>query len=328
MGKYETMNRLKQLRYDPIEPLLSSGYDNIIYFTRRDLLEERAGDVQELWNLKKAQNILSRQKPDGGWEYPNPRERIRKKEHYDLLETFRQLGFLVECFGFDRRHPAIGRAKDFVFQYQAEEGDIRGVYWNQYSPNYSAGFLELLIKAGYGDDWRVLRGLEWLLSVRQDDGGWVIPMRTVRNKLMSEKNYGPPLQPDRSRPFSYMVTGVVIRAFAHHRDYENRREIREAAELVLSRLFKKDFYPDRGAAEYWTRFSFPFWYTDLIAVLDPIAHLGFKPDHPKISEGLAWFVNNQERDGTWHLKLLKGDKREQPFWMALNIGRLFKKFYG
>lgn len=124
-----------------------------------------------------------------------------------------------------------------------------------------------------------------------------------------------------------MVTGIVLRAFSFHPEFSKNEEIRDAAELVLSRLFKKDYYPDRSSAEYWTRFSFPFWYTDLIAILDPISHLGFKPDHPKVSDGLQWFVDQQKRDGTWDLKLLKGERHEQPYWMALNICKLFKTFY-
>jgi hypothetical protein len=314
-------------KYDPIEPLLSSGYENIVYFTKRDFLEEKAGDLKNLWNLKKAQKILNRQEPDGRWKYPNPKEGIRKKEHYDLLETYRQLGYLVEYFGFDNRHPAIQKAKEFVSTFQSDEGDIRGIYWDQYSPNYSAGFFELLIKAGYVDDKKMVRGLEWLLSVRQHDGGWVIPFRTAEGNLSKWMDYRPPVQPDRTRRFSYMATGVVLRAFAHHPKYLKRKEIMIAAELVLSRIFKRDFYPDRGTADYWTRFSFPFWYTDLIAVLDPVSHLGFSPDHPKVSEGLDWFIKRQERDGSWNLKLLKGDKKEQPYWMSVNICRLFKRFY-
>jgi hypothetical protein len=320
----------EHLKYDPIEPLLRSGYDNIVYFTRKDLLEENAGDVRTLWQTKKPLIILSRQRPDGRWEYPNPKEQIRRREHYDLLETFRQLGLLVEYYGFDKRHPAIQRVREFVFTYQTDEGDIRGIYWNQYSPNYSAGFFELLIKAGYAEDRRVGRGLKWLLSMRQHDGGWAIPIRTVRKTFSSGFDYGSTLKPDRSKRFSYMVTGVVIRAFAYHAGagYQNLEEVRLAAELVLSRLFKRDYYPDRSGVEYWTRFSFPFWYTDLIAVLDPVSHLGFKPDHPKVSEGLSWFIDNQQQNGTWQLKLLKGDKLEQPYWMTLNICRLFKKYYG
>ena len=103
--------------------------------------------------------------------------------------------------------------------------------------------------------------------------------------------------------------------------------IREAAELVLSRLFKRDYYPDRNSIEHWTRFTFPFWYTDLIAILDPVSRLGFKPDHPRVFEGLEWFINRQEKDGTWNLRLTKGDMLEQPFWMMLNICSLFKRLY-
>ena len=321
------MNWLKHFKYDPIEPLLSSGYYNVAYFAKRDLLGGKVEDIEELWKTKKAQKIVSRQKTDGRWEYPNPKERIRRKEHYDLIETYRQLGFLVECFGLDKSHPAIQRAKEFAFKYQAEEGDIRGIYWNQYSPNYSAGFFELFLKAGYTHDKNILKGLEWLLSMRQDDGGWAIPVRTAKGKIASWMELNQPLQPDRSKRFSYMVTGVVIRAFAYHPEYKKRDEIKDAAELVLSKMFQRDFYPDRSAAEFWTRFSFPFWFTDLIAVLEPISHLGFKPDHPKVSEGLGWFIDQQKKDGTWNLKLLKGDKHEQPYWMALNICRFFKKFY-
>ena len=321
------MNWLKHLRYNPIEPLLVCGHENVVYFTRRNLLEEKVGDIGKLWKKQKAQKILDRQKPDGRWEYPNPNERVRKKEHYDLLETYRQLGFLVEYFGFDKCHPAIQKAKDFVFKYQAKEGDIRGIYWNQYSPNYSAGFFELFIKAGYTNDGGIQEGLEWLLSLRQNDGGWAIPARTTKGKIASWMDHGPPMQPNRAKRFSYMVTGVVIRAFAYHPEYKKRKEIREAAELVLSRLFKRDTYPDRNTVEFWTKFSFPFWYTDLIAVLDPISHMGFKPDHPKVSEGLEWFIDKQKKDGTWDLKLLKGDKHEQPNWIALNICKLIKKYY-
>ncbi len=129
-----------------------------------------------------------------------------------------------ECIGFDNRHPAIQRAKEFVFKYQSREGDIRGIYWDQYSPNYSAGFFELLIKAGYTNDRWVLKGLEWLLSMRQYDGGWAISFRTAKENISIGMDYCPPIQPDKSKRFSYMVTGVVIRAFAYHPEY--KREMR------------------------------------------------------------------------------------------------------
>jgi hypothetical protein len=144
----------------------------VVYFTRRDLLGENPGRVQTLWADVHAQRIVSGQKLDGRWEYPGGgNRRIRSTEEYDQIETYRQLGLLVEEFGLDRTHPAIGRAARFLFRHQTEEGDFRGIYGRQYSPNYTAGMMELLVKAGFGEDRRIKRGFDWLLSIRQGDGG-------------------------------------------------------------------------------------------------------------------------------------------------------------
>lgn len=317
----------RQLKYDPLPSLLECGYDNIIYRIRRDLLGEHVGDIRNLWEMRGAEKILRKQQSDGRWKYPNPKEDLRHTEGYDQIETLRQLGFLVEHYGFDKRHAAIQKAKKFIFIHQSKEGDIRGIYWHQYSPNYTANFLELFIKAGYTNDRGVKKAQKWLLSMRQDDGGWVIPVRTHTKKLKDWMILKMPLEPDHAKPFSYMATGVVLRGFAYDPSYKNNTDIHQAAELVLSRLFQKDVYPDRNRPEAWTRFSFPFWFTDLIAVLDPIAHLGIKSSHPKIKEGLEWFVKKQQKNGRWQLYMLKGEKHQQPYWMDLNVCRLFKKFY-
>jgi len=76
--------------------------------------------------------------------------------------------------------------------------------------------MELLIKAGYASDERIARGFQWLLYIRQRDGGWAIPLRTAGAKLDSFATKDDPIQPDRSKPFSHLVTGVVVRAFAAH----------------------------------------------------------------------------------------------------------------
>ena len=85
---------------------------------------------------------------NGAWQYPGGGiAGHRASEDYDQLETFRNLGILVEKYGFDRRHPAIQAAAEYLFSKQTTEGDLRGIYGNQYSPNYSAAMMELLIKA-------------------------------------------------------------------------------------------------------------------------------------------------------------------------------------
>ncbi len=228
----------------------------------------------------------------------------------------------------NKNHPAIQETADYLFTFQTKEGDFRGIYGNQYSPNYTAGITELLIKASYEHDNRIHKVFEWLLSIRQEDGGWAIPFRTYNHKIDVITSHSKTIEPDKSKPFSHMVTGVVLRAFAVHPTYKQSEEAKRAGELLLSSLFKRDHYPDRAAPEYWLRFSFPFWFTDLISVLNSLSLLGFSKREPPIQKALQWFVTNQQQNGLWQLKILKGQNRDiLQFWLALSICRIFKRFY-
>ena len=174
-----------------------------------------------------------------------------------LIETWRQFRFLIERYGMTRAHPQVERAAEFIFSCQTEEGDIRGFLANQYATYYTGAVMALLIQAGYAEDARIEKGFQWLLGMRQDDGGWSIPMithkldRATQYRLASE--YAEPLQPDRTKPFSHHWTGMVLRAFAVHPTYRHSAEARAAGELLKSRFFLPDAYssyrhPDTGCA--------------------------------------------------------------------------------
>ena len=156
----------KQFKFDPIPPLILTKSKALLYYIRHDLLEEDVGSIKQLWELDEAQKILKKQQMDGSWKYPGGKKDMRSQENYDQLETYRKLGFLVEIYGFNNTHASIKNAAEFLYSFQTDEGDFRGIYGNQYSPNYSAGILELLIKAGYQKDIRIEKGLKWFLSVR------------------------------------------------------------------------------------------------------------------------------------------------------------------
>ena len=314
---------IKRLRVDPVPTLLSSGDDAIVYFTKRDLLGEGVPSVETLWRLPQAEKMLRRQRDDGSWKYPGGNKEVRTQENYDQLETYRMLGELVEKFGFNHASPAVKAAAEFIFSFQTVEGDFRGIYGNQYTPNYTAGIMELLIKSGYGDDPRIEKGFEWLMSIRQDDGGWAIPMRTAGMKLDVMKKET--IEPDRSKPFSHLVTGVVLQSFAAHPRYRRRKEARAAGELLASRLFKRDKYPDRATPEYWTRVAFPFWFTDIISALDALSYLGFTREDPRISDALDTLGDRQREDGLFELKLLRIKDKDIEFWICLVICRLFTR---
>ena len=104
--------------------------------------------TKSLCELSEAENILNKQQENGSWKYPNSKEEIRTQDNYNQLETYRQLGFLIEKYGINKQHQVIQKAAEFLFSLQTNEGDFRGIYGNQYSSNYTAGIMELLIKTG------------------------------------------------------------------------------------------------------------------------------------------------------------------------------------
>lgn len=317
------MEWLEQLQYDPVRPLLDSDNKAIVYFAQKDLLDQTKKE-DELWSLATAAKILNKQQPNGSWKYPGGNSQIRSRTSYDQLETYRQLGFLVEKFNFSLHHPAIHKAAEFLFSFQSDEGDIRGIYGNQYSPNYSAGIIELLIKAGYKDDRRVKKCLDWLLSIRQNDGGWVIAFRTLDLNLdaITTKET---LQSDRTKPSSWLITGVVLRALSQHSDYRHRNETKRAGDLLMSYFFKKDNYPDRGGVDFWTKFAFPFWFTDLNSSLDALGRVGFGVKEASIQRALSWLADHQKSDGLFNVKLLKTGDHDLKQWMTLSICRTIKQ---
>ena len=309
---------------DPISALASSSNPAIAFFARRDLLGERADPASALWGLREPLRIVRRQNANGAWSYASGNRSLRSPENYDQIETFRQLGILVEKYGFTREHPAIARAAEFLLSFQTREGDIRGIYGNQYATTYVGAITELLIKAGYADDPRIARTFSWLLAIRQSDGGWAIPMRTLGHRyrdFLDMERHPEPLAPDRSRPFSHLVTGMVLRAFAADPRWLQTLEVRRAGELLASRLFKHDQYADRGDATYWERVSFPFWFTDIVSSLDTLSRLEVPPQSAPIAHALERLSELQCDDGTFALKLLRAKDKDLPWWICLAVCR-------
>jgi len=166
-----------------------------------------------------------------------------------------------------------------------------------------------------------------LLSIRQQDGGWAIPFRTKGYGVKVIYKRMRVIEPDATKEFSGMITGVVLRAFASHPVYKKHKAAVHAGMLLLASLFTKDNYPDRAGKAVWVRFNFPFWYTDLISALDTLARLGFSSKDSRIAKGLSWLADEQQRNGLWTLRLLKGRNKDiLQLYLALAICRIFKRF--
>jgi hypothetical protein len=323
-----TLARGGLLKVDPAALLASSRNAAISFFAMRDLLGVKTGPVSVLWGRPEARRIVAQQSDDGSWHYPGGKSRARSREKYDQLETFRQAAILVEEFGFTREHSSIERAARFLFSFQTKEGDIRGIYGDQYATTYVGAIMEVLIKAGFADDPRIEKGFRWLLAMRQSDGGWAIPLRTVGasfSEFFDLSRHQKPIVPDRSKPSSHLVTGMVLRAFAAHPGWRRSAEVRRAGELLVTRLYKRDFYGDRGAVSYWERVSFPFWFTDIVSALDTLSRLGFGAQTPTIRTAVDRLREVQSADGTFRFKLVRGKGEDRPWWICLAVARSLKR---
>jgi hypothetical protein len=322
----------RQLKLDPIPTLLSSGDEALRYFVRRDLLGERVETIQHLWQLPEAQRILRKQQPDGSWFYRGKKK--HKDINYNLIETWKQFRFLVEKYGVSREDSSTQKAAEFLFSCQTEKGDIRGFLANQYATYYTGAIMALLIKAGYEDDPRMERGFQWLLSMRQDDMGWSVPIithvfdRETMYKLTSQ--YAEPVEPDRSKPFSHNWTGMVLRAFAAHSKYRKLEAAKTATNLLKSRFFQPDCYTSYQAASYWVKFQYPFWWNNLVAALDSVSLIDPSRDEA-MENALNWLIDHQEEDGLWRTSYVEGKRRDDAktrdmrLWVSLAICRVFSR---
>jgi hypothetical protein len=312
------------LKFDPI-PILLGSTNQAVRMRAAGDLQDQPADYRALGDLPVVRWILSKQQADGSWRYPG--RRADKATNYEYLETYRQFGELVEMYSLDSSHPAMVRAAAFLFGLQTDEGDFRGIYGKEYSPNYTAGVLELLVHAGFGSDRRVRKGMEWLLSMRQNDGGWAVPLRTVGWKFQQPFPSGSgPVRPDRTMPSSHMVTGIVLRAFAATERYRDSVEVQTAGSLLASRLFLADRYPDRKSPDYWTKFTFPFWFTDLVSALDTLSMIAPSSEWPLVEKAIEWFRSRQQKDGSWRLYYLKNRKKDVDKWVHFAICRALRRY--
>lgn len=320
---------ISELNTDPIKTLKQRNDKPLDYYVKRDLIETDITHVSDLWELPEVVNIINKQQEDGSWNYPGKETTSVPGQDYSLLETFRNLRVLVEVYGFSREHRAMKDAAEYVFSCQTDEGDIRGILGNQYMPYYHGAILELLIKAGFSDDPRVIHGLDWLLTMQQEDGGWIVPTQVVPSKDRTPQYWqSDPLPPDRAKPHAHLATGMVLRAFAVHPEYKSRPEIIEAGSVLKSRILKADKYSDRKAKSYWVKFQYPFWWTSLVSCLDSLARIGFQGQDQDISRGLDWFILHQEEDGLWPTGYGSGRKAAQNRrWVGLAICRVLKHFF-
>lgn len=327
---------LNKLKYDPVQPLLAARDEALTIRVQRDLLGQKTQPVALLWKTKEATKICNHMNPGGYWENPG------KNTDSRWLSTFRQLRYLIEIYLMDRTQDVIARACEFLLGAQTPEGDIRGIAANQLAAYYNGAFLALLIQAGYADDPRIDKGLEWLLGVRQSDGGWVefpgmlgIHTLTVteRDSLVTDIRRETARCFSPEKPFSILATGMAIRPFCLLPRYCRRPETSQAAELLKGSFFKKNYYSTYQHPDNWVNFQYPYWWNNLVSALDSLSYTDFDDRDADICAALTWLAANQRPDGLWNISYSKihkspPNKRSEinQLWVSFAICRVLSRF--
>ena len=314
-----------------IEFLLARGNLPILYWLKKDILEVPI--EREYKNLQKYAariRILEDQRDNGGWCRKRHEGHPRWEKTYYIVETLRN-AFRLYDYGCTIELKEIQCVADFLFSTQSKEGDFRGAYLNEYSPTYHALTLEILCLYGLDKDKRTQKAFRWLMRHRQDSGGWVIPYRTIdKRELKKRYNFEAqlklkPVKPDISKPFSHLVTGMVLRAMAASPHWQKSKDAQETGKLVASRFFKADKYEDRQLPAFWKEITYPFWATDILSSLDSLAKIGMPHDNSKIQQALDWLSERQTSQGFWKAGFNKSTI-EDNLWVTLSVLRVLKNF--
>ncbi|HYY90784.1 MAG TPA: hypothetical protein VE955_02215, partial [Candidatus Dormibacteraeota bacterium] len=82
------------------------------------------------------------------------------------------------------------------------------------------------------------------------------------------------------------------------------------------------------AADFWTSFSFPLWFTNPLSSLDSLPQIRFDTSQDQVRGGMEWFLSRQKRSGLWTLKLrIMARETEPNHRITLAICRVLKRSY-
>jgi len=314
-----------------VEFLLAHGTLPILYWMKVDILHvpaDREGRNLEKYGVRV--RILESQRPDGSWEVNKKEVRGGREAEDPQAETLKNMGRLYD-FGCTLKHEEVQRGISYLFSAQRQEGDFRSHPSSEYSPVFHALALEQLCRFGLDGDPRVQKGFHWVVKCRQNDGGWAIPLRTVSQKKLKTQlrsgDYSPwlPLQPDKKRPCSHLVTGLMLRALAESPRWRNSPQAKTAGALLINRFFSDDVYDDRRSCRYWEEIIYPFWATNFLSALDALSKIGFRPSQGKIPKALGWLLRQQDPEGYWESAVPKASL-EDHLWVTLAVLRILKRF--
>ncbi len=337
----------------PIPWLLEPDNPSVRYLTLRHLLE-RAEDNPEVKAARAAiprarivERIFARQDPVGCWGDPDSPYQPKYKSSYWTLMV---LGHLA----LSREDARVQRAVEYIFRFQQPDGGFSEVgevgARREYAyvaqrrqaagkepPEESAfiadhvhqmtlscltgNVVAALLRLGYGDDPRLWRAVDWLVSIQNADGGWLCPYWKAHVRDKHACFYG---------------TICALEAFAELPEDRRLPEVREAAArgaefLLMHRLYRADHHDFRVINPAWLKLAFPWFYGyHILRGLWVLARLGYQDE--RMEDALMVLRGKQTSEGKWILESTPYgrmqanlEKKGQPSkWLTLHALWVFK----
>lgn len=272
-------------------------------------------EVQELEDLRQSDplllSMLELQAADGSWVQRHP------DELPGVASRVVATGFMLArmgYLGFDRTHPAVQRAAEYLFSQQQADGswslpqeaDLsdgeqappnQGEQWMM--PLQTALPLRGLAACGYGKDARSELAYEWLLARRLPDGAW--PTGIAAGVYRYVGGYR---KLAHSRWGCRSNTTAALICLAHHPERRRSDAARRALDLLLGRETRDEaslgFETARLVGAEQTRGYLTFFARyDLAQVLWLCSRVGASTDDERVAGMLEFILGQQGPYGLW-----------------------------
>ena len=217
--------------------------------------------------------LKSMQNPDGGWPW-----QLEKGKPSSVSQTARTLELLLKV-DEDRKSEGVRRAVHFLLQKQNPDGgwsenpELEGIIpkerkWmsTRYSGFQTADAILALAEAGYANDARVLKAVEFLRSAQNEEGGW--------------PSYVGPEYPFKGSDIA--ATDHIVAAFLKIGEPRNSAVVNNAVKALLKH--RSDWESPIDAA----------------TALNVFLMLEYPLEHEFVKELVNSLVETQKPDGGWN----------------------------
>lgn len=312
----------------PLEWLLEKDNPSVRYFALKHLLD-RSDDDADVQAARRAimrsvpiKKILAAQEPEGYWAKPG------SAYWPSYRPTTWQVLFLAEL-GASGRNRQVHRGCEYMLKHaQAIHGGLsvlpnaapRGVMYC-----HSGNLTWALIALGYGDDQRLGRAIDWLVSA-------------ILGEDYASSTSGPGFccAANKGQPCGWGAV-KTLRALANLPAQWQSTRIKKATsmtvEFLLSRDLAKADYPyTERVNSSWFKFGFPLSYTsDVLEAALALCEAGFAHDQ-RLKNAIDLVVAKRAADGCWVMRRSLNGKmwadietKGQPSkWVTLRALRVLK----